>query len=429
MRGAGGSLTVRAEHRDAYSLAPEGLPDDLRASFLRGRSLFRQVWVVAPSEDAAVDGLGPVYNRMSCGACHVRNGRGFAPDGPDEEMRAMLMRISQPGARPDEPPHPHPAYGDQINESGIPGIPGEGEARVTYTIERVTLAGGESVELRRPVFTLHNLRFGAPKVQLLMSARVAPPVYGLGLLEAVDETTLRALAERPGMGAGRVNRVLDVRKGELVTGRFGLKSNQPHLRQQNAAAAWGDIGITSDLFRTENCAAPQVECASAPHGGTPELDARQLEDLTVYMSLLPVPARRGERVPDVFRGERLFNDFGCSQCHVPELTTGNHPRFAQLSRQTIRPYSDLLLHDLGPDLADGRPDFAASGGDWRTPPLWGIGLAHVVNPRAGFLHDGRARTLQEAILWHGGQARPARESFRLAPLTDRSALVRFLESL
>ena len=341
----------------------------------------------------------------------------------------MILRISLPGARPDQSPRPHPAYGDQINESGIPGVPGEGEARVTYTTERVLLAGGEPVELRRPAFALQNLRFGAPQAPLQVSARVAPPVFGLGLLEAVDERTLRTLSQRPGMGAGRVNMVLDVRTGTLVTGRFGLKSNQPDLRQQTAGAALGDMGITSALFPTENCTVAQVECRNAPHGGLPELDARQLEDLTVYMSLLPVPSRRGASSPDVVRGESLFDEFGCSQCHLPETTTGDHPRFLQLSRQTIHPYADLLLHDMGPDLADGRPDFAASGNEWRTPPLWGIGLARVVNPRAGFLHDGRARTVQEAILWHGGQAAPSRESFRLAPFADRSALLRFLESL
>ena len=426
---AGGPLTTTDTSRDAYSLPAPGLPDGTRAAFFRGRNLFRQVWIVAPSADDASDGLGPVFNRQSCIACHPRNGRGFAPDEPAEEMRAMLVRLSLPGAGPHGAPLPVPAYGDQLNDGAIPGVPREGRAFVAYSRRMVTLAGGESVDMRTPVIGFRDLAFGPFGADVLVSARIGPAVFGLGLLEAVSEETLTALAARPGPRAGRLNRVRDDATQRLVPGRFGAKANQPSVRQQVATAFLGDLGITSTLYPRQNCTAVQSACQSAPDGGTPELSGVQLDDLVTYLEWLAVPARRDRDQPEVRRGERLFASYGCADCHVPQLTAAIAGPAGEAREQTIQPWTDLLLHDLGSGLADGRPDFAATGSEWRTAPLWGVGLAEHVGGRVGYLHDGRARTLLEAILRHGGEADDARAAVVAAAPAERAALLAFLKSL
>jgi CxxC motif-containing protein (DUF1111 family) len=229
--------------------------------------------------------------------------------------------------------------------------------------------------------------------------------------------------------SGRVNHVWDVEHREVRVGRFGWKANQPSLRQQNAGAFRGDIGITSDLFPEEDCPPAQAECRAAPSGGAPELDAWKLEQVTFYTRMLAVPARRDVDHPEVLRGRRLFRELRCASCHVPRHETGTMPDAPELSGQTVFPYTDLLLHDMGPELADDRPDFEATGREWRTPPLWGLGLVRTVNRHTRFLHDGRARSLEEAILWHGGEAEHSRERFRDLSAPERAALLRFLESL
>jgi CxxC motif-containing protein (DUF1111 family) len=228
--------------------------------------------------------------------------------------------------------------------------------------------------------------------------------------------------------SGRANWVWDQAAGASALGRFGWKANQPPLRQQAAGAALGDIGLTSPLFPGQNCGAGQAACAAAPSGGEPELSERFLDRLELYTQALAVPAMRAPRDASVRRGWELFNRAGCAACHTPTLTTGPH-RLAALSGQIVHPFTDLLLHDLGPGLADGRPDFLASGSEWRTAPLWGIGLIERVNGHTRLLHDGRARDLAEAILWHGGEAAAAREAFRTMAPDERAALLAFLKAL
>jgi CxxC motif-containing protein (DUF1111 family) len=203
----------------------------------------------------------------------------------------------------------------------------------------------------------------------------------------------------------------------------------PTLRAQAAGAFNGDLGITSPLFPAENCTQAQTSCQQAPNGGSPELLAKQLDDVEFYLAHLELPPRRNADEPAVKRGEAKFAAIGCANCHRPALKTGDDARFPRLAHQTIRPYTDLLVHDVGEGLADHRPDYRAGGSDWRTAPLWGLGLTAAVSESVFYLHDGRARSLAEAVLWHGGEAKAARDRFARMPKEERDALLAFLGSL
>ncbi|THF56886.1 di-heme oxidoreductase family protein [Pseudothauera rhizosphaerae] len=421
---------VRDASREAYALPFPGLGEYELQRFRAGRGLFRQVWLVAPARDESIDGLGPLYNRLTCIGCHPNNGRGRAPEGPEERLQSMLVRLSVAGRDPHGGPQPHPAYGDQFNEEAIPGVAGEGRAAIEWEYREAVLADGERVELRRPRLAFRELGYG-PLGEFRHSLRVGPPVFGVGLLDAVPSATLEALAREPKPDGvrGRVNRVWHVGRGETVAGRFGYKANTADLRQQIAAAMVGDLGITSSLFPAQNCTPAQAACGQAAHGGEPELTDAQLDEMEFYFAHLAVPARRGADEPQVRRGEALFAATGCAACHRPTLKTGVHPRFPRLSEREFAPYTDLLVHDMGEGLADGRLDYEAGGREWRTAPLWGLGLVERVNGHTELLHDGRARNPVEAILWHGGEAQAARDRFARLPRAEREALLAFLRSL
>jgi CxxC motif-containing protein (DUF1111 family) len=428
---AASSFEIADATREAYSrINPEATREQL-AEAMRGRSLFRQSWVVPPAQDIEIAGLGPLYNQLSCLSCHPKNGRGQPPETPQQAMRSMLVRLSLPGQDSHGGPLPHPVYGNQLNEQGVPGVPGEGQVSVDYREERVTLPDGETVGLRMPLYQFADLHYGPLKADIQFSPRVGPPVFGLGLLEAVAEQIILQLAEKGRQQGvnGHPNYVWDAERQRPAIGRFGLKANVATLRQQIAGAFIGDMGITSSLHPKENCTAAQIACKQSPSARRPELTDAQLDAVLGYLRLLQVPARRNADDPMVRQGEQTFIAIGCAACHAPVLTTGEFPDLPALSGQTIHPYTDLLLHDMGDGLADHRPDFQASGREWRTPPLWGIGLVERINEHSYFLHDGRARNLTEAVLWHGGEALPARQRFAGLTAQKRRAVIRFLESL
>jgi CxxC motif-containing protein (DUF1111 family) len=428
---AASSFEIADATREAYSrINPEATREQL-AEAMRGRSLFRQSWVVPPAQDIEIAGLGPLYNQLSCLSCHPKNGRGQPPETPQQAMRSMLVRLSLPGQDSHGGPLPHPVYGNQLNEQGVPGVPGEGQVSVDYREERVTLPDGETVGLRMPLYQFADLHYGPLKADIQFSPRVGPPVFGLDLLEAVAEQIILQLAEKGRQQGvnGHPNYVWDAERQRPAIGRFGLKANVATLRQQIAGAFIGDMGITSSLHPKENCTAAQIACKQSPSARRPELTDAQLDAVLGYLRLLQVPARRNADDPMVRQGEQTFIAIGCAACHAPVLTTGEFPDLPALSGQTIHPYTDLLLHDMGDGLADHRPDFQASGREWRTPPLWGIGLVERINEHSYFLHDGRARNLTEAVLWHGGEALPARQRFAGLTAQKRRAVIRFLESL
>ncbi|MGJ0454951.1 MAG: di-heme oxidoredictase family protein [Methylocystis sp.] len=406
---------------EAFTQSIEGLDAEHAASFRKGSGIFRQAWVIGPSQDHPdFIGLGPLYNRLSCIACHVKNGRGAAPDRENGVARTMAARLSVEGKDAHGGPRVHPEYGAQLNPEGVPGVAGEGQAVVEYAEFDVALSDGATVRLRRPTLSFRNLAYGPLGPETKTSLRNAPPVFGLGLLEAVTESEILA-------GAGRPNFVFNVETGQRTLGRFGLKANQPNLKQQIANAFVEDIGVTSSLFPVENCPPSQSECRRG--GLNAELTDAQLDAVVTYIRALAPPVRRNLEDPRVKDGEGLFHEIGCSNCHRDALHVADFSLQPALNGVEIHPYTDLLLHDMGDGLADGRDDFEAGPRDWRTPPLWGLGLAGKGGDGADFLHDGRARTLTEAILWHGGEAQSSADAFRNLPEPQRDALLAFLNSL
>jgi CxxC motif-containing protein (DUF1111 family) len=306
-------------------------------------------------------------------------------------------------------------------------VPAEGTPSVTYTEEPGAYGDGEAYSLRAPSYAIGDLGFGPLGAGVMLSPRVAPELVGSGLLQAIPEETLRAFAAQNG---GRLNMVWDSARATTAVGRFGWKANQPTVAQQIFGAFRGDIGISSALYPGKNCPTPQTACAAAPPSmSQPNLGALEGNAMVVHGMAMAVPAARGLDTGEVQRGEALFTQAGCASCHISKTTTGVVDGYPALSNQTIRPFTDLLLHDMGPGLADGRPDYLAGGSDWRTPPLWSLGLLPAVNGHQFLLHDGRARGFAEAILWHGGEGEAAKEAFRTLSKSDRDALVSFLQAL
>ncbi len=429
---SGGETTVFQEGQNAFSLPLANISRENRRAHVIGNSFFNKNWVIAPASTTARDGLGPLFNARSCSECHLRDGRG-APPQDDEPLVGLLFRLSLPGENPNGGPLPVPGFGTQLGVRAIPGVTPEGSIRITYEEIPGRFADSSTYSLRKPLYEI--LSDALLPENLLVSPRVALPVHGLGLLEVIPEADLVAVADpddENGDGiSGKVNRVWNPETARLEIGRFGWKANQPDLRQQTASAFHGDIGITSSIHPQEALTESQrADMSEVYFDSEPELDEKTLDRVVVYQQTLAPPGRRSWSDPQVLAGKALFQRASCTACHVERWKTADEvPGIPELAGQTIYPYTDLLLHDMGPDLADGRPDFAASGREWRTPPLWGIGLTEAVNGHTFFLHDGRARNLEEAILWHGGEAEAAREMYRGMNAGEREAVLAFLKSL
>jgi CxxC motif-containing protein (DUF1111 family) len=440
---SGGAATVRKTDQNAFSLPSANLPPSRRVDFSVGNSFFRSPWVIAPSTTTARDGLGPLFNTNACQNCHIKDGRGHPPAPDAANAVSMLVRLSIP----DAPEYarlieqvgvvPEPVYGGQFQDMAVPGVAPEGKVRVDYTPVPVRFKDGTEVELRKPLLQITQLGYGPMHPDTRFSARVAPPMIGLGLLEAIPEEAILANAAAQAKAKngihGRPNQVWDDALQKTVMGRFGWKAGQPNLNQQNVHAFSGDMGLTTSLRPFDDCTDAQTACKQAPNGngpdGEPEVSDNILRLVLFYSRNLAVPARRGVNDQQVLAGKNLFFQAGCDSCHTPKYTTAANAAEPELANQVIRPYSDLLLHDMGDGLADNRTEFQASGRDWRTPPLWGIGLTQAVSGHTQFLHDGRARNLLEAVLWHGGEAQAAQQQVLSFNAEQRAALLAFLNSL
>ncbi|MEE4859804.1 di-heme oxidoredictase family protein [Pseudomonas alliivorans] len=440
---SGGSATVKKSDQNAFSLPSANLSPVRRLDFSVGNSFFRSPWVIAPSTTTARDGLGPLFNTNACQNCHIKDGRGHPPEAGDNNAVSMLVRLSIP----DDPAFadliqrngvlPEPNYGGQLQDMANPGVTPEGKVRVEYDALTVKFRDGTAVKLRQPTLRITQLGYGPMHPDTHVSARIAPPMIGLGLLEAIPDEAVLANADpddKNGDGiSGRANWVWDDAQQKVVMGRFGWKAGQPNLNQQNVHAFSGDMGLTTSLRRFDDCTPAQTDCLAAPNGngpdGEPEVSDNILRLVEFYTRNLGVPARRNVDDPQVLAGKSLFFQAGCQQCHVPSFKTRADAAEPELANQEIRPYTDLLLHDMGDGLADNRTEFQATGREWRTPPLWGLGLTAAVNGHTQMLHDGRARNAMEAILWHGGEAQAAQRQVLAFNAEQRKALLAFLNSL
>ncbi|SDX90188.1 CxxC motif-containing protein, DUF1111 family [Ruegeria halocynthiae] len=443
-----GAATVRVRNdADTFSQPSANISFEQELDFKVGNGLFKKIWVSSPSSTLASDGLGPLYNARSCQRCHIKDGRGHTPNGQDDSAVSMFLRVSIPGTPEDAPAEikdyiatlPDPNYGGQMQDFALAGHPAEYRLDITYEEISVELSGGETASLRRPTYKAADLGYGPLHPDAMLSPRVAPQMIGLGLLESIPVEDLLTKADpddEDGDGiSGRPNIVWSKEFGEPMIGRFGYKAGMPTVMEQSSAAFAGDIGISSPLYPAPygDCTEAQINCIEAPHGDNDvrgfEIDEVGMDLVAFYSRNLGVPARRNTEDPTVLRGKEVFHTSGCASCHTPAYVTHRMPDRPEHSFQLIWPYTDLLLHDMGEDLADNRPEARATGREWRTPPLWGIGLTQRVSGHTQFLHDGRARNLLEAILWHGGEAQTARDTLVSMSITDRDALIRFLESL
>jgi CxxC motif-containing protein (DUF1111 family) len=412
---AGGTqLTYRAEAAEPLPLLRSPVrPPRLAGALDLGGRLLAADWQVDPPTPG---GLGPHLDQASCLACHLE---GLSRADAERRRPPPVARLMHP--------HDVARYGGQVNIRAVPGSAPQGRVVVRWETSPLRLADGTEVRLRRPHVAVVRADGGdRPQLAGPVALRMPPALFGWGLLEAVPDAFLYNVADpddtnRDGI-SGRVSVVEDRQLNRLAVGRFGWKAEQPTLRQQTAAALCNDMGITSSLFPARDCVGNQ--------GATgPELSDARLDLLVQSQRYLGVPDRRRRGAPDTDHGRSVFERLGCHACHLQVMTTGPATADA-LADQVIWPYSDLLLHDMGEGLADpslGPDDRMAR--EWRTAPLWGIGLMAERFPERGFLHDGRARTILEAILWHGGEAGPAREQALRLDRHERAALLAFLRSL
>lgn len=439
------------------------------------------------------DGIGPAFNNNSCLSCHTGDGRGnlssavlSTPDGQWAKLGSnedLFLRVSigpQASCEPDAlnsycAPVAVPGFTEQLFHRGVLGLrepgsdfTGQADVYVRFDTREVSYGDGSKQTLYKPVFEIRNPYDSpgeapgdnTPPVSRLLaddvmtSPRMALPIFGLGLLEAVPEAQILALSDPDDLDtdgiSGRPNYVFDQVKAAqgdpepVSLGRFGWKANTPSVAVQSAGAYNADIGVTNYLFPSESMAGTPLHdsylVTNPADNGQMGMEVPEdvVKAVIFYSNTLAVPARRNINDPAVLRGAKLFQQANCTGCHQPKLTTAAHPGvFApsgnvdipEVENQTIYPFTDMLLHDMGEGLADHRPDYLANGREWKTRPLWGIGLTPTVNLLAGYLHDGRARSLEEAVLWHGGEAQSSREFFRTLPKTDRDALIAFLRSL
>lgn len=419
---AGENCTVFDQSSLAFSYRISGMSSTQNLEFFVGNSFFNQNWVESPSSTTARDGLGPLFNTKSCSSCHFRDGRGAPLSG-----EGILLRLSVPGGGID------PTYGGQFQDHAISTASSEGDVSITYSEIGGMYPDGTTYSLRHPNYAMINLNYGALDPSVLVSPRVGSQMIGLGLLETIDASDIIAqedVADADGDGiSGKVNYILDPYYGVTMLGRFGWKSNTATLHTQVAAAFNGDIGIKTSLFSSENHTSNQSGLDLLADGGTIEITDEDLEKVVLYCQSLGVPARRNSSAYDVQKGSNIFKSLNCHKCHTESYVTGNSGNIEPLKNVRIYPYTDLLVHDMGPDLADNRPDGLADGNEWRTPPLWGIGLIQTVNNHTFLLHDGRARSIEEAILWHGGEAETSKNAFKQLPANERALLLAFLNSL
>lgn len=446
---AGAATSTASPNSNAFSHSLGNLDFKGQRDFKLGNGIFRKVWVSSPSSTLASDGLGPLFNARSCQRCHLKDGRGHPPKNNQDRATSMFLRLSVPPKTAEEKSKiasgelaliPEPTYGGQFQDFAVTGLPSEGKMLIEYEDMDVALMDGEIVTLRKPTYSVTDLGYGPMSKDVLFSPRVSPQMIGLGLLEAIHPADIKNMADpfdenKDGI-SGKISELLNVETGEKQLGLFGWKASAPTVALQSSGAFAGDIGISNPAAPRHwgDCTQNQKACLEMPTGvnkrlGDTEAPKTVMDLVSFYSRNLAVPARRDVADVEVLRGKEVFYDAGCADCHRPKFVTSRDAEQKEHRFQLIWPYTDMLLHDLGEGLSDGRPVGSAEGSEWRTAPLWGTGLTQTVNGHTFFLHDGRARNRIEAILWHGGEATASRDIVASLTKSDRNALVRFLKSL
>ena len=438
----GGETSNQVENKNSFSLSSRNLEEHMRINFLVGNALFERMWEDSSiSKNIAKDGLGPFFSARSCESCHINDGRGHIPLTNKEDKISVVIQISQNIEQSNDyiKNIEDDTYGGQISEFAVKDVLKEADIIIDYKYSLAMYEDGRVVELRRPIIKIDNLNYGEFNESTTFSARIAQPMIGLGLIEHISDQSLLMNEDiddtnKDGV-SGKANKVWDIQKEKLAIGRFGWKAAQPSVYQQTADAFYHDMGLSNKLYSNPfNCTSKQVECAKAISGNSEEYDDLevsndQLDLVTFYSSQLGVPARRSINAENVKKGKEIFFALNCNSCHVESFTTGDTGSHANLNNQIIYPYSDFLLHDMGESLSDGVSEFFAQGSEWRTPPLWGIGLTSIVSDEYGYLHDGRARTIEEAILWHGGEANEIIQNYKKLKKYEVNQLLSFINSL
>ena len=438
----GGETSNQVENKNSFSLSSRNLEEHMRINFLVGNALFERMWEDSSiSKNIAKDGLGPFFSARSCESCHINDGRGHIPLTNKEDKISVVIQISQNIEQSNDyiKNIDDDTYGGQISEFAVKDVLKEADIIVDYKYSLEMYEDGRVVELRRPIIKIDNLNYGEFNESTTFSARIAQPMIGLGLIEHISDQSLLMNEDiddtnKDGV-SGKANKVWDIQKEKLAIGRFGWKSAQPSVYQQTADAFYHDMGLSNKLYSNPfNCTSKQEECTKAISGNSEEYDdlevsSDQLDLVTFYSSQLGVPVRRSINAENVKKGKEIFFALNCNSCHVESFTTGDSGSHVNLNNQIIYPYSDFLLHDMGESLSDGVSEFLAQGSEWRTPPLWGIGLTNIVSDEYGYLHDGRARTIEEAILWHGGEAKEIIQNYKKLKKIEVNQLLSFINSL
>jgi CxxC motif-containing protein (DUF1111 family) len=459
----GGDITTRRLYA-SFIYPGAKLSAQQQLDFWSGFSFFRDPWVAAPSATANRDGLGPLFNTRSCIACHTAGSRAkidVPKQGSNEVLPlSLVVRL---GSKVAGVTDSDPIYGGQIQprstsyrlldssqaskinsntkvKAKVKVKDNVGEAWLKLASETIIgqFDDGQAYELIKPNYQLSRLAYGQLADNTGISVRLAPNVFGVGLLNAIHRDDLIAQEDindtnNDGVSA-KYNRVINVVNGKTELGRFGFKAKQPNLHQQVAAAFRDDIGITNSSFSEDSCTEQQVICQQASRAGghhrnNLEIPDNRLDITVTFNELLGVPPARNLDNKIIQQGRTHFYQLNCQQCHTPSYITDKNYPVQALANQTIWPYTDLALHDMGADLADGVFEFDATGTEWRTPPLWGIGLQKKITGQQRFLHDGRARTISEAILWHGGEAEVSQQAYKALSENQRLALIKFIRAI
>ena len=422
---------TKCDSKMAFSRMVRGLSHDEEDSFILGRSFFTVPWVEAPSATTARDGLGPLFSANTCIHCHPRHGAGVAVNKDGKMNRSYLLRLSHKesndtqtlkrvGFKPDS------TYGAQLSINGNMKVPAEGKAIVTYETIEGKYPDGTAYTLRKPHYTVKNMNYGDFDKETIIAGRIGSALVGLGQLEAISEKDILAnedIDDKNGDGiSGKANYAFDPETNTTKLGRFTWKASAVSVKHQSAGAAHNDMGLSNPLFPLHNCTQKQEACLKEAEKALRhefDLPAQRLDAIAFFLSNLAIPKQREPKKH--FEGAQLFKSLNCTACHVPSYKTA--------LGVPIKPYTDLLLHDMGEGLADGRSEFLATGSEWRTAPLWGMGLRGKVSGEANYLHDGRARSIEEAILWHGGEAEKSKKEFMVLDKNSRKKVLLFLNSI